>query len=276
MQGNLLFVGCSHTNGFRGWADEFDNVYKEVWQEHNYAKIYADELADQQCYVYAEAGACNARYPRWIRHMLNVHPNISGVVIQSTYWDRWIMATNYDMQFRQLDPGHFTQKFLETDSVILYNDFNTLDYNVIEWNEKVKWESIGKYEEACPEFNGGYHWPGFDYNYMHMKFHTDIITHLRHEEYCKDIALIDAMCDVPVYVWRINDRVQFPVERFDMFKSLDNVRVFDTPASIWIKNNLNIDIEDMRVDEEHYNLEAHKLIAHHFIPEVMNVNKTTT
>lgn len=161
------------------------------------------------------------------------------------------------------------QSSKEEDKVIFYDDFNTTDYNFVEWFEKVKWESVGNYDEGCPEFNGGYDWIGFDTNYMHMKFHTDIATHLKTEEYLKDIALIDAMVDVPVYVWRINDRAQ-RANRLDVYKPLNNIVHIETPADIWLKENLNIDIETMTLDEEHYNKEAHELIARHFIPEVLN------
>jgi len=266
MQGNLLFVGCSHTNGY-WYNDNTDDKF--VWDENNYAQIYASELADKQCYVYSSAGVSNNKYPRWIKHMLDTHNDISGIVLQSTYWDRWIMANNLDLQFRQLDLGHFTRKYKETEDYILYDDFNTVDYNVVEWNEKAKWDSIGVYEEGCPDLNGGYNWPGFDYNYMHMKFHTEIVTHLKHEEYCKDIALISSMSDVPIYIWRINEKVQYP-HKFDVYGNLNNVKIYETPANIWIKEHLNIDIETMKLDIEHYNTDAHKLIAHHFIPEILN------
>jgi hypothetical protein len=102
-----------------------------------------------------------------------------------------------------------------------------------------------------------------------MKFHTEIATHLKTEEYLKDIALIDAISNVPVYVWRINDKVQYPT-RFDVYKKLDNIRVFDTPANVWLLENLNIDINTMMLDEEHYNEDAHRIIAQHFIPEILN------
>jgi len=265
MQGNLLFVGCSHTNGFH-WNEKSGDKFH--WQDNNYAKIYAESLADDICYIYAGSGAPNSKYPRWIRHVLNTH-KIDGVLIQSTYWDRWPMGNNLDLKFRHLEPGYFTRKFLESDKFVLYDDYNTRDYNVVEWNEKVKWDSVGMYDEGCPELNGGYDWKGFDTNYMHMKFHTEIVTHLKNEEYCKDIFVIDSMCNVPVYIWRINDRVQMS-ENLNMFGDLKNVKVFETPANIWIKDNLNIDIEEMKIDEEHYNFDAHKIIAEKFIPEVLN------
>jgi hypothetical protein len=270
MQGNLLFVGCSHTNGFWGGRNKEGTLDKVTWDTNNYAEIYAEELADSQCYIYSSAGACNSKYPRWIRHMLNTHKDVSGVVMQSTYWDRWVMSADMKQHHRDLDPGFFTKIEKTNDKVICYDDYNVdKDWHLVEWFEKIKWESIGNYTEGCPEFNGGYEWIGFDTNYMHMKFHTEVATHLKTEEYQKDIALIDAITNVPVYVWRINDKVQYP-EKFDTYKNLDNVRVFDEPADSWLLKNLNIDIKDMMLDEEHYNEEAHRLIAQHFIPEVLN------
>lgn len=266
--GNLLFVGCSHSNGFWSYTDN-NSTHKEIWDKNNYAQIYAEQLADSRCFIYSSAGATNQKYAKWIRHMLNIHPEIKGVVLQSTYWDRWLMACNLSLKFETLDTGYFTRTYAETEKYILYDDFNTIDYSCIEWNEKIKWDSVGQYDEGYPEVNGGYNWVGFDTNYMHMKTHTEIITHLKHDEYCKDIALIDAMCDIPVYIWRINEAVQFP-DRFDLYKTLNNVKVFHTPADKWIQENLNININSMKQDQEHFNFEAHDLIARNFIPEILN------
>lgn len=269
MQGNLLFVGCSHTNGFWGYKDDAGDFQKTVGDTNNYAEIYANELANEKCYIYSGAGATNNKYPRWIRSVLDKH-TVSGIVIQSTYWDRWMMAADPNQSHQQLDVDFFTRTHKNTDKFTSYDDYSVdKNWEVVEWFEKIKWDSVGNYTEGCPEFNGGYDWVGFDTNYMHMKFHTEVGTHLKAEEYLKDIALIDAMADVPVYIWRINEKVQYPT-RFDVYKKLDNVRVFNTPASEWLLENLNFDISEMMLDEEHYNEDAHRLIAQHFIPEVLN------
>ena len=114
MQGNLLFVGCSHTNGY--WFNDKTND-KNVWDNNNYAQIYSQKLADEQCYIYSSAGAPNSKYPRWIRHILNIHKPL-GIVIQSTYWDRWLMANNMSLEFIQTKPDYFTRKFKEEEKYI--------------------------------------------------------------------------------------------------------------------------------------------------------------
>ena len=72
MQGNLLFVGCSHTNGFWGGRDkDGGDLHKQVGDTNNYAEIYANEIADEKCYAYSSAGASNNKYPRWIKTVTN-------------------------------------------------------------------------------------------------------------------------------------------------------------------------------------------------------------
>jgi hypothetical protein len=267
MQGNLLFVGCSHTSGY--YAD--DNG-PSLWSKNNYAQIYADDIADKQCYIYGSTGAPNSKYPRWIRHVLNNHENVSGVVIQTTYWDRWSMGNNRTSLFLELPVGHFSYQHTVTDNYICYDDFNTLDHKVLEWNDKALWSQIDYWKWGNPgDIKPGTLWPGYNEGYMQTKFHTEVDTHLTNENYCKDIALIDAMCDeknIPIYIWQINERVQ-TAKNLDMFKKLNNVKIFETPATVWLKEELNTDIDTMKVDEEHYNYEAHKLIAHKFIPKVL-------
>jgi hypothetical protein len=269
MQGNVLFVGCSHTQGY--WRNALLNK-DSMWQDNNYAKIFAEDLADSQCYIYAQGGTPNSKYPRWIKHMLDTHNNISKVVVQSTYWDRWVMGTNKLVDYAEVDVGHFTREFLKDDNVICYDDFNTVDFTHGEWSDKIKVSSVRKYTHGVPLLEGGIRWQGYDDSYMHMKFHTEVCTHLTHQQYCKDIALIDHMCaekNIPVYVWRINERVDWP-EKVDLYSNLNNTKFLRQPASDWIMKHHNIDIEKTKVDEEHYSVDTHKIIAHEFIPELIN------
>ena len=44
MQGNVLFVGCSHTQGY--WRNTLLNK-DSMWQDNNYAKIFAEDPAER-------------------------------------------------------------------------------------------------------------------------------------------------------------------------------------------------------------------------------------
>jgi hypothetical protein len=270
-KGKVLFIGDSHCHGY--WYDKSaDKVW--VWDENNYSTIYADHLAGSQCYVYSQGGAPNRKYVRWIRHMLEQHRDISAVSLQATYWDRWVLGCNLaedgtpGFGFPNLPVGYFTKRISESDKFILYEDNKTIDGKIIEWNEKPHWiEKIKPYKEVN---TGETPWQGYERNYMQIKLFNDLLTHITNEDYHKDIALIDAMCaerGIPVYLWRMNARVYLPLT--NKFRDLQAIKIMETPVNLWIREKLGVDIENMKVDEEHYSLEAHKLIAHHFIPHLL-------
>jgi hypothetical protein len=267
----VLFIGDSHCHGY--WYDKSaDKVW--LWDENNYSTIYACHLASGQCYVYSQGGAPNRKYVRWIRHMLEQHNDISAVSLQATYWDRWVMGCNLaeddtpGFGFPSLPLGYFTKQFFKSDKVILYEDNKTINGKIVEWTEKPHWiHKIKPYKDNYP---GATPWQGYERNYMQIKLFNDLLTHITDEDYHKDIALIDSMCaerGIPVYLWRINARVYLPLT--NKFRELQAIEIIETPADLWINQQLGIDIENMKVDEEHYSLEAHKLIAHHFIPHLL-------
>jgi hypothetical protein len=270
-KGKVLFIGDSHCHGY--WYDKSaDKVW--VWDENNYSTIYACHLANSQCYVYSQGGAPNRKYVRWIRHMLEQHKDISAISLQATYWDRWVLGCNLaedgtpGFGFPMMPVGYFTKRVLDSDKFILYEDNNTIDGKIVEWNEKPHWiEKIKPYKEVN---TGETPWQGYKRNYMQIKLFNDLLTHITNEDYHKDIALIDSMCaerGIPVYLWRINARVYLPLT--NEFRDLQAIKIMETPANLWINQQLGVDIENMKVDEEHYSLEAHELIAHHFIPHLL-------
>jgi len=265
-QSNVLFLGDSHTAGYVTSGDEY-----QLWQENNYAQIFAEELANGQCYIYGYSGAPNQVYPRWVRHMLNKHSNISAVVIQSTYWDRWLMGTSANIGFDQLSIDHFTNTVKVEEKYICYDDNYLTDDN-IEWSDKVKFFNDNRPNSNWPGAFPILEWPGDHNQYYHTKFHHELLTHLTCDTYVRNVALIDAMCaerNIPCFIWRINDRVELPDDA-NVYRILTHTNIFRMPANYWVLENLNIDIEQMKVDIEHYNKEAHTLLAKHFIPELLN------
>jgi hypothetical protein len=275
-KGNILFIGDSHCHGY--WYDKSRNKVW-LWDENNYSTIYATKIAEQRCYVYSQGGAPNRKYVRWIRYMLETHSDIAVVSLQATYWDRWLLACNLiedgtpGFGFPKLPLGYFTRQFANTDKFALYDDNETNNGNIVEWTEKPHWiQKIKLHNDGYPDNTGKINWPGYERNYMQIKLFNDLLTHVTNEDYHKDIALIDAMCaerDIPVFLWRINKRVDLPL--YNNFRDLTNVSIVEQPANEWINDQLGVDIETMKLDEEHYNVEAHELIAYNFIPSLLQL-----
>ena len=270
--GDILFVGDSHSHGY--WSDGRDRFF---WQDNLYAKIYS-RSCPYDCYVYSTPGAPNSKYPRWIAMMLQRHPGIKTVVIQSTYHDRWLMSLNRDLDYADLALDYFTRHWGSDRNLHCYDDFNTLDYRHIEWSEKPDFTAVGFYEQGLPHFANGQSWPGHHSKYMHIKFHAEVIGHLTVQQYIKDITVIDAVCrqhDARAVLWRINQRTDAPPD-INRFCDLTQVKIMHTAADQWLLTHRGQDINTMMLDIEHYDVQAHTLIAEHFMPEVIECAQSTT
>lgn len=265
MQNKILFVGDSHSAGY--WTDTLNNVH--FGDENCYGRIYAEKISSSV--VYADPGAPNSVYPRWIANMLKTYPVIDKVVIQTTHWDRWKLACSSELGFAHLPINYFTATHEETENFIFHTDYSNRDSSVVEWNEKIKFNNLENGNQKWPAYWAPRDWPGDSQEYYKTSAHHQVLTHLTYENYCKDIALIDSICaekNIQVYVWRINDYVELPNTK-DTFRKLTHTKFFKPSAQSWIKNNLDIDISKMLKDVVHYNKEAHNIIATKFIPEVL-------
>ena len=58
--GRTLFVGCSHTMGYR---EDAPKDQPNVWRDNNYAEIYS-QINDKKVVITASAGVGNREYPR--------------------------------------------------------------------------------------------------------------------------------------------------------------------------------------------------------------------
>ena len=62
--GRTLFVGCSHTMGYR---EDLTDIESNVWHDNNYAEIYA-KVNNKPVVVMASAGAGNRAFPRFLAY----------------------------------------------------------------------------------------------------------------------------------------------------------------------------------------------------------------
>ena len=71
--GRTVFLGDSHAAGY--WVEPDQTVHQ--W-EHNYGNSYSKEY-DKDVAVYATPGACNKKYPIWLKSMLDRYDDIDEV-----------------------------------------------------------------------------------------------------------------------------------------------------------------------------------------------------
>lgn len=266
-----LFIGDSHSTGY--YEKDGELLF---WQDNNYAEIYS-KLNNKPVVIYAQPGGCNKKYPVWLRAMLEQYHDIDEVFVQSTYWNRYLMACS-----RQLDIGDGIKANHFSDGPIS-------DTNIDRWTDHRVTEDYMELVEQCrPELfeqfkgfnyddrNTTADWGPFNERYAYTKLWHESVTHLQYREFCGDLYIIDNLCNdygVNWHLWSINNRVFMPKEH-EFFGPLKRCTRSDISAEGYIENKYKFNIEDRTSDGEHYLYDTHDIIAKDYIPHLKSLTKT--
>jgi hypothetical protein len=250
-----------------GYADPNPERDFLIWQENNYAEIYAKNN-NRSTVIMASSGCGNREYPTFLAHAFKTYNDITEVYIQSTYWGRFPLAMNPTLDEKDILSLDF---FLEK---------NHSDELIDKWSLGLVQD--GGYLHAYTKPSGE-DYTNFTYNrstspsnqpsirhapYIYIKMYHYLQTHLEQQDYFRDIFICDALCkynNARLYLWNINDRCFIPKATEDFYHPLTSTYITDIDASSYLHSNLGIDIEQQKVDSEHYNYDAHALIAEHYI-----------
>jgi len=264
MADKSLFIGCSHTMGYY-----FHPEKKEVvdWQENNYAEIYSNKF-NEDIIIYAMPGAANNKYVKWINHVIQNHPDITKIFIQSTYFGRFLMAySKDDTMYHEIPHSGFVYPIPSPNPKITrYTDQPVHDTG-LEINAKNTNIKPCRILTIDPS-NLPSHWEPYVDEYMHTRFWFETNTHLTYVQYCTDLFAIDYLCylnNIECFLYSLNSRASIPndINYFGPFKILKKV---DISIEDFIKTKYNINISDETIDNEHYNYNVHKIVGEEFIP----------
>ena len=261
--GRTLFVGCSHTMGYR---DDLSDNEPNVWRDNNYAEIYAN-INNKPVVVMASAGAGNRAFHRFIAYAFKQYDDIDEVFVQSTYWGRFPVAINPTLDEKKTFPlDFFIQKDFETEnvqrfSIALSPDNKYLETYLKPWPsdyDDFPYMKDTKVWESEPDIRRTSH------VYMQMWHYSN--THLVQEDYFTYMTMCDMLCEknnASMYIWNINDRCYIPKETKDYYTKL-NAKIASVDAENYLKKYIKIDT----VDGEHYSTNVHKAIAQRYIPYI--------
>ena len=263
-----LFLGCSHTMGYRDF-DEDDEP--NVWLENNYAEIYSDHR-DKKVVIMASAGAGNREVVNFLAHAFKVYNDIDKVFIQSTYWNRFPIAINPDLDVENIyDLDHFIEK-----------DFSS--HNIDRWSLGLVQERHAQvymrplpidYETPYIKETSPGAWPNLQRSsFIYVKMYHYLFTHLAQQDYFRDIFMCDSLCsdnNAELYLWNINERCYIPKETENFYGKLKSTKIAPVDARRYIKDKHQLDIENEKVDTEHYNVKSHTMIADKYIPFLENL-----
>lgn len=261
-----LFIGDSHTMGYIG-HEELPSF--EVWQNNNYAEIYAEEN-DKQVVIIASAGCGNEEYVNFIAYAFQKYDDITEVFVQSTYWGRFALAINPDLDEKKIFPLSFFMEqnhsspnidryslgmVQEDKYLVAYAKPSPADYKVLPYDRRT----------------GVNHRPIIQktpYLYIQMYHHSN--THLEQQSYMRTILLCDTLCrnnNAKLYVWGITNDAFIPKEAANYYTPLTSTTFADIPAIDFLKQQ-DLHVENDKVDSEHFSNEIHTLIAKHYIPHL--------
>jgi len=259
-----LFIGDSHTMGYIG-HEQLPSF--EIWQNNNYAEIYSEQTG-KPAVVMASAGCDNKEYVNFLAHAFKKYDDIDEVFIQSTYWGRFALAINPDLDEKAIFPLDF---FIEQNEsspgidrfsigmvqqekyMVAYAKPSADDYKTLPYNRKTDPNNRPLLQRT-------------PYLYIQMYHYSQ--THLEQQDYMRSILLCDTLCrnnNAKLHVWNINNRCFIPQESKDYYTNLHSTKIANTTAIDYLKT-IGLSVEDDKVDSEHYSYNVHKLIAEHYIP----------
>ena len=279
-----LFMGDSHSAGYHMTNLDTPRPTPVYWSKNNYAEIYS-HTNDKEIALYAMPNASNKKYPIWLKTMLDKYSDIDSVFVQSTYWNRDLLAANKNLDIADgMKSDHFCTPGRSKFPVPEYRDSKLIE----RWtDELVSDDYIENCVRTAPN-SKHLEYKGFTFEeldcgmenilnmpYAYVKLWHEHITHLQYREFCSNLFIIDTLCKnygVKWHLWTINDRVVMPKD-LNFYGPLENCIRAEVSAETFIKDKHKLNIEEMVLDGEHYNYNVHKIIANEFIPYIKNLTK---
>ena len=280
-----LFIGDSHSAGYH-MANLPHNPTPMFWGDANYANVYS-KSNKKNTVLYAQPNACNKKYPIWLHSMFEKYSDIESVFVQSTYWNRDLLAANKNLEFADgIKSDHFMMVGTDFRPIPAHCEEN--EY-IERWtDDKVSENYIENCIRTSPD-SKHLEYKGFSLEelrtgmadtlnmpFAYVKLWHEHITHLQYREFCSNLFIIDTLCKrygIKWHLWQINNRVVMPND-LEFYGPLENCVRADVSAEDFIKSRYKLNIEDFTLDDEHYNQNVHNIIAEDFIPYLKDLDKT--
>ena len=266
--GRTLFIGDSHTCGYDTLPGQIGPGSFKVWQDNNYAELYAKEH-NKNVVVYAMPGSNNRAYSDWIGSIFKKYNDIDEVFVLLSSLNRFMLAHNEKLisdtvpidqftHFEGTSKDGLSDRYLDAsiagDYFQLYQKPTTEDYDNFPGIEF-------SYETGLvePDIRKA--------SYMQIKTFFELNTHLEQRDFFKDVYTWDNMCadkNIPIYLFQMRDRLKFPKE-LDFYGKLKATTVAKTSIETYFKSKHIDHTAYYTSDGEHYTKKFHHLIATKFL-----------
>lgn len=277
VKNRILFIGDSHTMGYKSIPGKFGIGSFSQWNDNNYAQIYG-ELENRPTVIYAMSGATNRLYTDWLKGMFETYNDISEVFICFAAFNRFVIAFD-DPSNPECIPVDFFRYKMEDDTEMLHKYFDSV-FDKSGTKFQLCNKSVYKDYDNFPglEFDeqGGLIKPDLRKNtFMEIKLFFDLNTFIEKREFLQSVYAWDNICTdngATLHLFNFRDRMIYPKD-FNYYGRLKSTKIAPKTVEKYFAdryiNHENYFIED----KEHYNYDYHEKIAKEYIPWLMQQPK---
>lgn len=265
-------IGCSHSAGY-SYSQTKDT--RDRWNDNNWAEIYINEQ-DKDGVIFACPGRGWYDYSERLAFLFKKYDDIDEVIIQQTYWDRYRVGFSNPCHYENITPLDAHMNLEETKGRIDC-------YNIGQWNNNAKCFDGGRITVA-----GDYvisptialQFDPFDIQdpnlqtdgYQRIKAWYELMTVVAQRSFFKEVYLWNLICkenNAELKIFAINENTWLPKD-LNMLGDCSYGKVANQNVIQFLESKNPID--SFTIDDEHFNKEAHTLIAKEFVTQIGKEN----
>lgn len=262
-------IGCSHSAGY-SYAQK--DKTRDRWNDNNWAKYYINNQ-NKDGAIFACPGRGWYDYSERLAFLFKNYTDIDEVIIQQTYWNRFRIGFHNPCHYENLVP-------LER-HMMLEERHDKIDC----WNIQMWLEDEKSFDGGRITVKGDYaidpsialRFEPFDLEqpnlqtegYQRIKAWHEIMTLANQRAFFKEVYMWTRLCKenkAKLKIFAINDQTWLPKD-LNMFGDCSYATVAHQTVDQFLKAE---DKDQCFIDDEHYDIDTHKLIAEKFIPQMEN------
>lgn len=260
-------IGCSHSAGYQ--FPPPDGIH-DRWNDNNWAEIYINNQ-NKDGAIFACPGRGWYDYSERLAYLFKKYNDIDEVIVQQTYWNRFRFGFSTPCFYENIIPldAHMMQE--ETKG-------NIDCYNIAMWNDELKSFDGGRITLAgdyAIQPTVSMKFDPFDLiepnlqqeGYQRLKSWYEVMTVVNQRQFFKEVYLWNTMCkenNAVLKIFAMNDQTWLPKD----LNMIGNIQADVSEKTVLQFLLTKGELKEFVVDDEHFNLEAHTLIANEYIPNM--------
>jgi len=263
-----LFVGDSHTCGYKSVPGKIGKNSYSYWNDNNYAEIYGS-INDKAVSIYSMAGVNNRVYTDWIKTLVDSRNDSTELFICLAPMNRFCIAFDPVLSDEAPPVNNFScRDESSSDDVERFYDLVLSDDKIQLFNK--------------PTFDDYSNFPGIDFSvekgliapdlrknsFMEIKLFFELNSFIEKRDFLLNLFVWDKMCEehnIKAYIFYMVGKSKYP-SNYEYYGKLKNTKISPMSVEEFFQKRYIDHKKYLIEDNEHYNYEYHKMIAEKFLP----------